>query len=194
MSSEGPPLSTSPKHVICSAWLRCLPMFWQMLRFCSHKNDLAIAQWGAFDIVTSIAQQLYNSTVQPLSMSIMTSMQTCAIVTNLNFLVCGCCTLYALSGVSPASAPPCQTARVMLANKHTRNAHLLCDHSDHLTRGVPSQDSFVLKNDESIPKQEWIPGTQTSRGELFQKIPPVPSSIILYTPPPRPPSSGHFTP
>ncbi|MBW0470427.1 hypothetical protein O181_010142 [Austropuccinia psidii MF-1] len=58
----------------------------------------------------------------------------------------------------------------------------------------PHQDSFVVNNDESIPEGEWIPGPQTGRRERFQKIILVPSSIYLSTPPPRPPSNGHFTP
>ncbi|MBW0523954.1 hypothetical protein O181_063669 [Austropuccinia psidii MF-1] len=32
---------------------------------------------------------------------------------------------------------------VMLANKHTRNACLLSDPSDHAARGVPAQDALV---------------------------------------------------
>ncbi|MBW0509906.1 hypothetical protein O181_049621 [Austropuccinia psidii MF-1] len=31
----------------------------------------------------------------------------------------------------------------MLSNKHTRNASLLCDPSDHLDRGLPAQDAVV---------------------------------------------------
>ncbi|MBW0480812.1 hypothetical protein O181_020527 [Austropuccinia psidii MF-1] len=32
---------------------------------------------------------------------------------------------------------------VMLANKHTKNACLLCDASNHTARGVPTQDALV---------------------------------------------------
>ncbi|MBW0472486.1 hypothetical protein O181_012201 [Austropuccinia psidii MF-1] len=32
---------------------------------------------------------------------------------------------------------------VMLASKHTRNACLLCNPSDHAARGVPTQDALV---------------------------------------------------
>ncbi|MBW0557902.1 hypothetical protein O181_097617 [Austropuccinia psidii MF-1] len=49
-----------------------------MLRLRAYRDDLAIAQRGAFDIFISIAQQLCNSTFQPLSISIMTLKQTCA--------------------------------------------------------------------------------------------------------------------
>ncbi|MBW0591436.1 hypothetical protein O181_131151, partial [Austropuccinia psidii MF-1] len=59
----------------------------------------------------------------------------------------------------------------MLADKHTRNARLLSDSYDHTARGVPAQDALA-------------------RTPLC----PVPSSIDLSTPPPRPPSNGHFTP
>ncbi|MBW0543775.1 hypothetical protein O181_083490 [Austropuccinia psidii MF-1] len=48
-----------------------------MLRLRACKNDLAIAQHGAFDIVISIAKQLCNSNFQPLRISIMTPKQTC---------------------------------------------------------------------------------------------------------------------
>ncbi|MBW0549203.1 hypothetical protein O181_088918 [Austropuccinia psidii MF-1] len=58
----------------------------------------------------------------------------------------------------------------------------------------PCKDSFVVNDDESIPEQKWTPGPQTGRQERFQMISPVPSSIVLSTPPVRPPSDGHFTP
>ncbi|MBW0500294.1 hypothetical protein O181_040009 [Austropuccinia psidii MF-1] len=56
------------------------------------------------------------------------------------------------------------------------------------------EDSFVVNDYESIPKREWMPGPKTGRHELLWTISPVPSSIDLCTPPPRPPSDGHFTP
>ncbi|MBW0569008.1 hypothetical protein O181_108723 [Austropuccinia psidii MF-1] len=58
----------------------------------------------------------------------------------------------------------------------------------------PCEDSFVVSYDESIPKLEWTPGPQTGRQEQFWTISPVPSSVDLSNPPPRPPSNGHFTP
>ncbi|MBW0571379.1 hypothetical protein O181_111094 [Austropuccinia psidii MF-1] len=58
----------------------------------------------------------------------------------------------------------------------------------------PCEDSFVVDNDETISKREWTPGPQTGQRERFRTISPVPSSINLSTPPPRPPSDGHFTP
>ncbi|MBW0508635.1 hypothetical protein O181_048350 [Austropuccinia psidii MF-1] len=58
----------------------------------------------------------------------------------------------------------------------------------------PCKDSFVVDNDESIPQLEWTLGPQKGQQERFWKINPVPSSIDLSTPPPRPPSNGHFTP
>ncbi|MBW0584596.1 hypothetical protein O181_124311 [Austropuccinia psidii MF-1] len=56
------------------------------------------------------------------------------------------------------------------------------------------KDSFVVDNDETISKRKWTPGPQAGRREQFRTISPVPSSIHLSTPPPRPPSDGHFTP
>ncbi|MBW0527541.1 hypothetical protein O181_067256 [Austropuccinia psidii MF-1] len=53
----------------------------------------------------------------------------------------------------------------------------------------PCKDSFVVDNDESIGKREWMLGPQTGRQEQFWTIKPVPSSINLFTPPPRPPSN-----
>ncbi|MBW0551099.1 hypothetical protein O181_090814 [Austropuccinia psidii MF-1] len=46
----------------------------------------------------------------------------------------------------------------------------------------PHEDSFVVNDDESIPKQEWTPQPQTGRWEQFRTIIPVPSSINLSTP------------
>ncbi|MBW0508229.1 hypothetical protein O181_047944 [Austropuccinia psidii MF-1] len=105
-----------------------------------------------------------------------------------------CHALCAVSRVSSAFAPQQQLVLVMLANKHTRNSHFLSNPSDHKARGVPDQDSFVVNDDESIPKCELMPGPQTGRWEQFWTISPVPSSINFSTPPPRPPSNGHFTP
>ncbi|MBW0530830.1 hypothetical protein O181_070545 [Austropuccinia psidii MF-1] len=58
----------------------------------------------------------------------------------------------------------------------------------------PCKDSFVVDNDETISEREWTPGPQAGRRERFCTISPVPSSIDFSTPPPRPPSNGHFTP
>ncbi|MBW0549786.1 hypothetical protein O181_089501 [Austropuccinia psidii MF-1] len=58
----------------------------------------------------------------------------------------------------------------------------------------PCKESLVVDNDETICKRKWTPGSQTGQREQFQTISPVPSSINLSTPPPRPPSNGHFTP
>ncbi|MBW0481294.1 hypothetical protein O181_021009 [Austropuccinia psidii MF-1] len=46
----------------------------------------------------------------------------------------------------------------------------------------PHEHSFVVSNDESIPKREWIPGPQTGQQEQFWTISPSPSSITLSTP------------
>ncbi|MBW0553404.1 hypothetical protein O181_093119 [Austropuccinia psidii MF-1] len=58
----------------------------------------------------------------------------------------------------------------------------------------PHEDSFVVNNDETISEREWTQGPQAGQWEQFRTISPVPSSIDLPTPPPRPPSNGHFTP
>ncbi|MBW0580006.1 hypothetical protein O181_119721 [Austropuccinia psidii MF-1] len=58
----------------------------------------------------------------------------------------------------------------------------------------PCKDSFVVNNDETISKRKWTPGPQAGQWERLRTISPVPSSINLSTPPPRPPSNGHFTP
>ncbi|MBW0570534.1 hypothetical protein O181_110249, partial [Austropuccinia psidii MF-1] len=56
------------------------------------------------------------------------------------------------------------------------------------------EDSFVVDNYETISEREWTLGPQAGRRERFWTISPVPSIIDLSTPPPRPPSDGHFTP
>ncbi|MBW0550239.1 hypothetical protein O181_089954 [Austropuccinia psidii MF-1] len=73
---------------------------------------------------------------------------------------------------------------VMLANKHTKNAFLLCDHSHHTARGVPAEDTLVVDNDESISELEWTPQLQAGRREGFWRISPVPSRINFFNPHP----------
>ncbi|MBW0466225.1 hypothetical protein O181_005940 [Austropuccinia psidii MF-1] len=58
----------------------------------------------------------------------------------------------------------------------------------------PCEDSFVVDNDESIPEQEWTLRPQTGQHKQFPTFSLSPQSINLSTPPPRPPSNGHFTP
>ncbi|MBW0561717.1 hypothetical protein O181_101432 [Austropuccinia psidii MF-1] len=58
----------------------------------------------------------------------------------------------------------------------------------------PCKDSFVVSNDEAISQRKCTPGPQAGEQDQFWTISPVPSSIDLSTPPPRPPSDGHFTP
>ncbi|MBW0583577.1 hypothetical protein O181_123292 [Austropuccinia psidii MF-1] len=48
----------------------------------------------------------------------------------------------------------------------------------------PCKDSFLVHNDESIPKLEWTPGPQTGRWKRLWTTSPMPSSIDLSTPPP----------
>ncbi|MBW0541175.1 hypothetical protein O181_080890, partial [Austropuccinia psidii MF-1] len=58
----------------------------------------------------------------------------------------------------------------------------------------PCKDSFVVDDDETISAREWTPGPQAGRWERFRMISPVPSSIDLSTPPPRPPSNDSPVP
>ncbi|MBW0525305.1 hypothetical protein O181_065020 [Austropuccinia psidii MF-1] len=88
---------------------------------------------------------------------------------------------------------------VMLADKHTRNSHLLSDTSDHTARGVPAQDALVRTpfwstmikvfpsgNGHQDPKQ--ANGNNSGQLALYLLV------LFLSTPLPRPPSDGHFTP
>ncbi|MBW0534547.1 hypothetical protein O181_074262 [Austropuccinia psidii MF-1] len=80
-------------------------------------------------------------------------------------LICLCfrfCALCALSGVSPAFTPPQWPTLVMLADKNTKNACLLCDHSDNTARGDPTQDTLVrtplwLKMMKAFPSGNGLP-------------------------------------
>ncbi|MBW0504324.1 hypothetical protein O181_044039 [Austropuccinia psidii MF-1] len=58
----------------------------------------------------------------------------------------------------------------------------------------PCKDFFVVNDDETISKCKWTPEPQTGQREQFRTNSPVLSSIDFSTPPPRPPSDGHFTP
>ncbi|MBW0554287.1 hypothetical protein O181_094002 [Austropuccinia psidii MF-1] len=59
----------------------------------------------------------------------------------------------------------------------------ICGQRSSHPRG-PCKDSFVVKDDESIPERERTPGPQTGKREQFWTIRPVPSSIDLSTSPP----------
>ncbi|MBW0493801.1 hypothetical protein O181_033516 [Austropuccinia psidii MF-1] len=85
----------------------------------------------------------------------------------------------------------------MLANKHTINACLLSNPSNHVARGVPDQDTlmrtplwsmimkaFPTKNGLWDPKQE-------DRNNFRQLA--LSPQVSICPPPPRPPSDGHFT-
>ncbi|MBW0560555.1 hypothetical protein O181_100270 [Austropuccinia psidii MF-1] len=67
----------------------------------------------------------------------------CPSFTNLNCFVFRCCALYAPSRISPAFVPQWQPTRVMLADNHKRNVCLLSAPSDHVARGVLTQDSLA---------------------------------------------------
>ncbi|MBW0562493.1 hypothetical protein O181_102208 [Austropuccinia psidii MF-1] len=104
-----------------------------MLRMCAYRDDLAIAQQGAFDIVITIAQQLCNSNVQQVSLSIMTPKQTGAIGQPKLML-------YSLFIQPPKSFFKLHHPAVTL---NTRNSHLLSNPSDHAAREVPAQDALA---------------------------------------------------
>ncbi|MBW0504918.1 hypothetical protein O181_044633 [Austropuccinia psidii MF-1] len=61
----------------------------------------------------------------------------------MNSLVFRCCAAYALCRVSPEFGPRQQLTLLMVADKHTRNAHLLSAPSDHAARGIPAQDAIT---------------------------------------------------
>ncbi|MBW0475995.1 hypothetical protein O181_015710 [Austropuccinia psidii MF-1] len=137
-------------------------------------NSHLLASGFGAQAVISIAQQLCNSNFQQVSMSIMTPKQTSAIGKPKLML---CRALYALSGVSPASAPQQGPTLVILTDKHTRNAYWLSDPSHHMVRGVPAQDSltrtplwsmmmkvFPSRNGRWDPKQ----ANQNNSGRLAQ--------------------------
>ncbi|MBW0489262.1 hypothetical protein O181_028977 [Austropuccinia psidii MF-1] len=102
-----------------------------------------------------------------------------------------CRALYALSGVFPQFAPQQPPALVMLSDEHTRNACSLSNPSDHAARGVPSQDALARTPLWSAMVKVFP--SRNGHQKQFWMISPVPSSIDLSTPPPRPPSDGHFT-
>ncbi|MBW0520755.1 hypothetical protein O181_060470 [Austropuccinia psidii MF-1] len=68
---------------------------------------------------------------------------------------------------------------VMLANKHTTNACLLSDPSDHVARGVPDQDALARTPLWSTMMKAFLSGNGYQ--EQFWTISPVPSSIDLST-------------
>ncbi|MBW0522371.1 hypothetical protein O181_062086 [Austropuccinia psidii MF-1] len=80
----------------------------------------------------------------------------------------------------------------MLAHKHTINVCSLSAPSNQEARGVLAQDTFARTPLWSMMMKPY-PSANGHR-ERFRTISPVPSSINLSTPPPRPPSNGHFTP
>ncbi|MBW0532383.1 hypothetical protein O181_072098 [Austropuccinia psidii MF-1] len=111
--------------------------------------------------------------------------------TNIICIYSSCRALCVLSGVSPVFAPPQQPMLVMLADKNPKNAHSLCDHSDHGARGDPAQDALVRTPllsmiMESFPSRNGLPdpkmADENNSGQLAL-FPPV--SIC------PPPLQGH---
>ncbi|MBW0479068.1 hypothetical protein O181_018783 [Austropuccinia psidii MF-1] len=71
---------------------------------------------------------------------------------------------------------------VMLSNKHTKKACLLCDHSNHMARGVPTQDAVVrtalwLKMMKKFPNGNRLPD-----GNASGRLAPWPQ-VLIFPPP-----------
>ncbi|MBW0474014.1 hypothetical protein O181_013729 [Austropuccinia psidii MF-1] len=118
--------------------------------------------------------------------------------TKIVFIYSRCHALCVLSWVSPEFAPRQQPTLVMLAHKHTSNAHLLCDPCDHTARGVPDQDSLVrtslwLMIMKAFPSQNGCRDPKQADGNNSGQLALSPQ-VAICPPPPRPPFDGHFTP
>ncbi|MBW0475089.1 hypothetical protein O181_014804 [Austropuccinia psidii MF-1] len=158
-----------------------------MLRLRAYKDELAIAQQGAFDIVISIAQQLCNSNVQALSILIMTPKQTGAM--GLPKL-----TLYSLFIQLPN---PLFKHYHLAIRLHTRNAHSLSDPSNHAATGVPNQDAIVRTPLWSTMMKEFPSGNgcwypKQADGNDSGKLALSPQ--VLICPPPYEPSQPNEPP
>ncbi|MBW0552367.1 hypothetical protein O181_092082 [Austropuccinia psidii MF-1] len=86
----------------------------------------------------------------------------------------------------------------MLADKHTRNVHLLSAPSDHEARGVLAQDTLArtplwLTMMKQYPSANGHQDLKKADGNVSGQLALLPQASIC-PPPPRPPSNGHFTP
>ncbi|MBW0506907.1 hypothetical protein O181_046622, partial [Austropuccinia psidii MF-1] len=119
-------------------------------------------------------------------------------VSILNLSNSSCRALYAPSGVLPAFIPQQRPTLVMLADKHTRNVCLFSAPSDHAAREALAQDtlastplwSTMMKpypsaNEHRDPKQAY----GNNSGRLARS-----PQLLIFPPPLRLPSNGHFTP
>ncbi|MBW0540731.1 hypothetical protein O181_080446 [Austropuccinia psidii MF-1] len=61
-----------------------------------------------------------------------------------------------------------QLMLVMLANKNTRNAHLLCKPSNHVARGVPTQDALLRTSLWSTVMKEFLSGNGLHNPKLAE--------------------------
>ncbi|MBW0584402.1 hypothetical protein O181_124117 [Austropuccinia psidii MF-1] len=86
----------------------------------------------------------------------------------------------------------------MLSDKHTRNARSLSEPYNHAARGVPAQDAlagtpFWLKMMKVFPSangpRDPKHANRNNSGQLALSL-----QALIFPPPPRPPSDGHFTP
>ncbi|MBW0533951.1 hypothetical protein O181_073666 [Austropuccinia psidii MF-1] len=87
---------------------------------------------------------------------------------------------------------------VMLPKKHRQNACLLSGPSDHVGRGVPTQDALARTPLWSTMMKVFLSvnghrDPQQADGNNSGKLALSPQALIC-PPPPKPPSNGHFTP
>ncbi|MBW0550624.1 hypothetical protein O181_090339 [Austropuccinia psidii MF-1] len=108
------------------------------------------------------------------------------------------CTLCTKRGIPCIHSSTATKACDACQQAHNKCLFVVHPSRPHIQRSSPPRrsckDSFVFNNDESIPEREWTPLPQTGGQEQLRMLSPVPSSIDLSIPPPRPPSNGHFTP
>ncbi|MBW0590539.1 hypothetical protein O181_130254 [Austropuccinia psidii MF-1] len=76
---------------------------------------------------------------------------------------------------------------VMLAEKHTKNACLLCDHSHHAARGVPAEDTLVrtplwLTMMKAFLSRNGLPNPKLADGKASGGLALCPHVSIFSTP------------
>ncbi|MBW0483099.1 hypothetical protein O181_022814 [Austropuccinia psidii MF-1] len=133
-----------------------------MLRLRAYKDDLAIAQWATENFNHDPEADLNNGLTQA----------------------------HTIFTFHTAAQPFVQILSPGHKAAHKKYLFVVQPFQPHGQRSsrprCPCKDSFVVNDDESIHEREWTTGPQTGRREQFWMIRPVPSSIDLSTPPPRP--------